>query len=269
MAQINSFQDLLDLLDSNPQYLEDLRAKILSAELLALPEKFAELVAQMAELNRRFDEFVVATNRRLDALESDVSVLKEDVSILKEDVSILKEDVSILKEDVRELKSDVKTLKDDMALVKGGQTESRALNNILNIAKDVLGLSRGRILFGGSGEMDAQLRAALDQAESQGLITEDELDNLLVTDIIIRARRAFDRQYVYAVIEVSHTINNRDIDRARDRARTLALATGDEALPVALGGVVRPLQRRRADEAGVHVVIPAMFGEERLGDDDD
>ena len=224
MAEINTFQDLLDLLDSNPEYLEALRVRLLTPELIALPAKFAELVA-------KFDEFVAATNRRFETLEADVKTLKDDVKVLK----------------------------DDVATLKGSDTERRARENILNIAKDELGLTRGRILLGGSRDMDPQLRTATEQAETQGLIDGDDVDNLHVADIIIRARRTMDKQQVYAVFEVSRTINNRDIDRAYDRARSLAVITNNETIAAVIGESAQPQQRERAAEKDVRVVIPAMF----------
>ncbi len=238
MAEINTFQDLLDLLDSNPEYLEALRVRLLTPELVALPAKFAELVS-------KFDEFVVATNRRFETLEADVKTLKDDVKVLKDDVKVLKDDV--------------KVLKDDVATLKGSDTERRARENILNIAKDELGLTRGRILLGGSRDMDPQLRTATEQAETQGLIDGDDVDNLHVADIIIRARRTMDKQQVYAVFEVSRTINNRDIDRAYDRARSLAVITNNETIAAVIGESAQPQQRERAAEKDVRVVIPAMF----------
>ena len=224
MAEINTFQDLLDLLDRNPEYLEALRVRLLTPELVALPAKFAELVG-------KFDEFVAATNRRFETLEADVKTLKDDV----------------------------KTLKDDVATLKGSDTERRARENILNIAKDELGLTRGRVLLDGSRDMDPQLRAAAEQAEVRGLVDGDAVDNLHVADIIIRARRSVDARQVYAVFEVSRTINDRDIDRAYDRARSLAVITNNEAIAAVIGESARPQQRERAAERDVRVVIPAMF----------
>lgn len=224
MAEINTFQDLLDLLDRNPEYLEALRVRLLTPELVALPAKFAELVG-------KFDEFVAATNRRFETLEADVKILKDDV----------------------------KTLKDDVATLKGSDTERRARENILNIAKDELGLTRGRVLLGGPRDMDPQLRTAVEQAETQGLVDGNEVDNLHVADIIIRARRSVDARQVYAVFEVSRTINNRDIDRAYDRARSLAVITNDATIAAVIGESVQPQQREQAAEKDVRVIIPAMF----------
>lgn len=238
MVEINTFQDLLDLLDRNPEYLEALRVRLLTPELIALPAKFAELVA-------KFDEFVAATNRRFETLETDVKTLKDDVKVLKDDVKALKDDV--------------KVLKDDVATLKGSDTERRARENILNIAKDELGLTRGRVLLGGSRDMDPQLRTAAEQAETRGLVDGNEIDNLHVADIIIRARRSADARQVYAVFEVSRTINNRDIDRAYDRARSLAVITNSETIAAVIGESAPPQQRERAEQKDVKVVIPAMF----------
>ena len=131
-------------------------------------------------------------------------------------------------------------------------------------------LSRATRLSSRNGDMDVQLRGVLDQAEAQGLVTEEEIDDIWVAQNILRARRATDRKYVYAVIEVSYTVNNRDIDRARDRARTLAAATGEETVAAVVGGVVRPQQRQYANGTGVQVAIPAIFGvEQPTGEDDD
>ena len=232
------YQELLDFLDSNPEYLHDLRVRLLSPELIALPEQFAQLVNIAAELSTEFRAFAEATNRRLTALEGDVQTLKTDV---------------------QELKTDVQGLKNDVATLKGSDTERRARENILNIAKDELNLTRGRILLARGRETAAQFLAAIDAAEKSGRITENEADNVLVADIIIRARRASDRQYVHGVFEVSRTVRLSDIQRARDRAATVAAVTGEETIAAVIGEIIRPQQQAQADDMGVTVLIPAMF----------
>ena len=150
MAEINTFQDLLDLLDSNPDYIDELRVRLLTPELIALPAKFAELVATVAHISTKLDEM-------------------------------------------------------------------------------------------------------------QGLVDGSEVDNLHVADIIIRARRSAEARQVYAVFEVSRTINNRDIDRAYDRARSLATIINDETIAAVIGESAQPQQRERAAEKDVWVITPAMF----------
>lgn len=171
---------------------------------LLTPELIA-LPAKFAELVPKFDEFAAATDRRFVTLEADV-----------------------------------KTLKGDVATLKGSDTELRARENILNIAKDELGLTRGQVLLGGSRDMDPQLYSAAEQAETQGLVNGNEVDNLPVAHIIIRARSSADARQVYALFEVSRAINNRDIDRAHDRARSLAVITNHETIAAVIGESAQP-----------------------------
>ncbi len=267
------YQDLLDFIDRNPQYLHDLRARLLSPELIALPEQFAELVGVVAELSANFQAFAEATDRRLTAVETDIGTLKTDVSTLKTDVATLKTDVATLKTDVATLKTDVVTLKTDVVTLKtdvvtlktdvgtlmGNDIERRARENILNIARDELDLTRGRILLARGRESEPRFLETIEAAEERGLITEREADNVLVADIIIRARRTGDRQYVYGVFEVSRTIRIGDIQRAHDRASAVSKATGEDTVAAVIGGAVASQQRAQAEERDVRVLTPPMF----------
>ena len=69
MTTINTIEDLIRLLDEHPQWLEALRARLLTRELIELPEKFAA--------------FVETTNKRLDTFETTVKGLRDDMGILK------------------------------------------------------------------------------------------------------------------------------------------------------------------------------------------
>ena len=252
-----------------------------------LAEQMAELSRVVTETNRRLDEFIAATNRnfelfnqRLERLESDMTEVKSDVSTLKSDMTEVKSDVSTLKSDMTEVKSDVSTLKSDMTEVKsdvstlksdmvqvkakldqqdGAILEQKVHNSILNIAKDHLDLTHGRVLKSSVISMTQRLRDDVDNAEEQGLITYDAAAELHVVDLIIRGRRRSDRTYVHAAIEVSRTINDDDITRARDRARTLSTVVGEEAMAVVVGETVNPPQQALADREGVRVVTPALF----------
>ena len=282
------YQHLLDFLDSNPEYLHDMRTRLLMPDLIALPEQFAQLVGLVTELSASFHDFAATTDRRLTSLETSVGVLKTDVSTLKEDVSTLKEDVSTLKEDVSTLKEDVSTLKKDVGTLKadvgtlkpdvaslqtnvaslnGSDLENRARLNILNIAMNELGLTRSRILLATGRDTEPGFLATINAAEEAGLITEHQADHVLVTDIIIRARRVDDKQYVHAVFEVSRTIRLDDITRAHGRAATVASATGEPTIAAVVGEVIQPPQQQRADEMGVKVLLPPMLRQGQASDE--
>ena len=267
------YQHLLDFLDSNPEYLQDMRTRLLMPDLVALPEQFAQLVGLVTELSASFHDFAAATDRRLTSIETDVGVLKTDVGTLKEDVGTLKTDVGALKEDVGTLKTDVSALKEDVGTLKtdvgtlntnvaslqGSDLENRARLNILNIAMNELALNRGRVLLATGRDTDPGFLATINAAEEAGLITEQQADHVLVADIVIRARRTDDRRDVHAVFEISRTIRLDDIQRADDRAATVAAATGEPTIAAVVGEVIHPQQQRQANEMDVKVLLPPML----------
>ena len=249
----DQYQQLLDFIDSNPEYLHDLRLRLLTPDLIALPEQFAQLVNVVAELTASFNAFAEETLRRLNSLERDVTGTKTDVAGLKTDVA--------------GLKTDVAGLKNDVGTLNGNDIERRARENILNIAKDELNLSRGSILMTRGRETAAQFLNSIEAAEARGLITEAQADHVLLADIIIRARRGDDRQYVHGVFEISRTIRLEDIQRARDRADAVAAATKEVTFAAVIGGLIQPHQSTQANAMDVQVLIPAMFRPPETGEE--
>lgn len=246
------YQEFLDFLDSNPEYLHDMRIRLLTPELIALPEQFAQLVTTVTDLAERFAAFVETTNKRLTAIEEDVGTLKEDVGTLKEDVGTLKNDQATMK-------NDQATMKNDIASLKGSDLERQAREIILNIAKDELGLTKGHILLARGKNTAPAFAAAMTKAEEEGLVTEEQESDVMVADIIIRARRTLDKLYVHAVFEVSRTIRNDDIERAAKRAAAVAEATGEETIAAVIGERIQPPQQALAEETRVRIILPAMF----------
>ena len=219
------YQHLLDFLDSNPEYLQDMRTRLLMPDLIALPEQFAQLVGLVTDLSASFQAFAEATDRRLTSLEANVASLQ------------------------------------------GSDLENRARLNILNIAMNELGLTRGRILLATGRDTEPGFLATINAAEEAGLITEQQADHVLVADIIIRARRTDDKRYVHAVFEVSRTIRLDDITRAHGRAATVASTTGEPTIAAVVGEVIQPPQQQRADEMGVKVLLPPLLQQGQAGDE--
>ena len=219
------YQHLLDFLDSNPEYLQDMRTRLLMPDLIALPEQFAQLVGLVTDLSASFQAFAEATDRRLTSLEANVASLQ------------------------------------------GSDLENRARLNILNIAMNELGLTRGRILLATGRDTEPGFLDTINAAEEAGLITEQQADHVLVADIIIRARRTDDKRYVHAVFEVSRTIRLDDITRAHGRAATVASTTGEPTIAAVVGELIQPPQQQQADEMGVKVLLPPLLQQGQAGDE--
>ena len=233
------YQHILDFLDSNPEYLQDMRTRLLMPDLVALPEQFAQLVGLVTDLSASFQAFVEATDRRLDTLEGHAAETNRRLASLETNVASL----------------------------NGSDLENRARLNILNIAMNELGLTRGRILLATGRDTEPGFLATINAAEEAGLITEQQADHVLVADIIIRARRTDDKRYVHAVFEVSRTIRLDDITRAHGRAATVASTTGEPTIAAVVGELIQPPQQQQADEMGVQVLLPPLLQQGQAGDE--
>ena len=255
------YQHLLDFLDSNPEYLQDMRTRLLMPDLIALPEQFAQLVGLVTDLSASFQAFAEATDRRLDALEDHAAETNRRLTSLDTNVASLQTNVASLQTNVASLQTNVASL-------NGSDLENRARLNILNIAMNELALNRGRVLLATGRDTEPGFLATINAAEEAGLITEQQADHVLVADIIIRARRADDKQYVHAVFEVSRTIRLDDITRARSRAATVAAATGEPTIAAVVGEVIQPPQQQEADEVGVKVLLPPMLRQQTQSADE-
>ena len=110
MTTINTIEDLIRILDDNPEWLEALRARLLTRELLEMPNTLAQ--------------FMESTNQRFERVESDIRSLRDDVKILQ---------------------NDVKGLRDDVGVLKGAHARSTALRRFRLIADD-MGLHDARLL---------------------------------------------------------------------------------------------------------------------------
>ena len=75
-AQIATVEDLVQVLDRHPQWLEALRARMLTRELLEMPQKLAEFAAAA---ERRF----AAVEGRVDLLEQQLKQIRIDLAPLK------------------------------------------------------------------------------------------------------------------------------------------------------------------------------------------
>ena len=80
---IGTIEDLVRVLDDNPEWLEALRARLLTRELLEMPNALAQFAA---ETDRRFagvDQQFAEVNRRLDGNDRSIRWLQDSVGILR------------------------------------------------------------------------------------------------------------------------------------------------------------------------------------------
>ena len=272
MTTITTFEDILAVLEQNPQLRSALRNYILDEEFKQLPaivrrnqellEQFiqqqaeitANLQAGMDRLNDTLNRFMVSTNAMLAAHAERMDRLETDVSVLKTDVAELKSDVSILKMDVAELKTDVSQLKTDVGWLKGHITPTIARRMIGKIA-DVTQCRRPRWLE------EHEIIDIADDADTSR-VPDNELESFRAIDLVLRAidRTSATGEMQYVVIECSATVAANDVTRARRNADYLAKFTGRPAKAVVIGTEMPPTIANLAERESVHCITVTNKG---------
>ena len=253
---IQSFQDILDLLEQNPEYREAMRRYILDEEFRRVPADVRELRESIASLAQTVREYVAATDARLGRLEDGQAELKADVTELKADVTELKADVTELKAGQIRLEEGQARLEGRIGDVAGTAYERRIVRHSRPIVGRYLGIKRAKILRSINVTEHETLDGLIETATEAGSVTDEQGYELDLADIIIAGSGA-PGEAGYAVIEVSETIDDNDVDRAHERAAILARAVSEPVTAAVIGKSVSDANRQRAARSSVTVIIMA------------
>ncbi len=224
--KIDSLQDLIRALDEHPEWVDELRARLLPRELLELPQILADFIAAT---DKRFE----AIETRLDRLEDGQARIREDMALLQDGQARLRDDVALLQDGQARLQDDVTLLKDgqarirdDMALLKGGHARTVAERQAVLIVED-LGLEYVRTL--NFEDITNMVRTH----DTSGLGAND-LRSFRLADLILEAKEQ-PGATCYVAVEISFTVNGRDTRRVLRNAEYLRRFTGQPAHAVVAG----------------------------------
>ena len=288
---VREFHDLIKILEEHPEWREELRRLILTDELLKLPEIVREQAENLRTLTARVDalaEDLRTLTARVDALTARVDALAEDlrtltarvdtltarVDALAEDLRTLTARVDALTEDLRTLTARVDTLTEDLrtltARVDALTAQMSALTGrVERLSIDVADLKGdslerryrerahayfSRLIRNAHTLSQDELVALAEEALERGFISEEERDELLWTDVIVKGRDMKTSAEVYLVAEVSWRAGVEDVERASRRAEILK-KLGVNALPVVCGKEITEEAIKRAREIGMVSVI--------------
>ena len=156
------------------------------------------------------------------------------------------------------VKTALRRLEGTVGRLQGAELERKIHANIAGMVCTPLGIRRPRVLKSILAATVPELFDLLDPAQDAGRINRTQFDRLMQTDIILAARDG-SAQPVYVAIEISRTVHDEDLDRARERADILAAASGVPALALVIGYIIPPPQRRKAAEMAVHLMETASL----------
>lgn len=230
---IATFEDILAAMEQNPQLQAAMRQHVLDQEFLQLPAIVRELQQTVAELAQLVRDYIVATDARLERLEADVAEVKADVAELKTDVGTLKTEVGTLTQRVDTLTERVGTMSGTVSRLAGEDYESHVCNYAERVLRRQLGIDAA--VFSTQRHKEP-LSKLLNEAETQGRLLPEEVDDLDEADLILTSHAPEG----YVAVEISITIQQTDVDRATTRAALLAKATSQNVMPVVAGTVQAP-----------------------------
>ena len=212
MTTINNIEDPVRLLDEHPQWLDAVRARGLTRELIELPQTLARFASgtneHFTEVDQhldRIDERFVEVDRRFDRI-----------------------DERFVEVDRRfdRVEGCVNALRNDIAPLKGAHVRNAAAGEAGLIAED-MGLTLVQTLN------PEQIRT-LSQSNGTTDISESDLRSFRRADLIMEVTDS-NGETCYVAVEVSFTVNGRDTKRAVRNAEFLTRFTGKGSKAAAAG----------------------------------
>ena len=290
---INTFKDILDVLEQEPQLLQAMRGYILDQEIRDIPSTVAELVSSVnllatdqAELKATVAQLVEVTRsntERIDRLEATVAQLVEVTRSNTERIDRLEAAVERLEtavaqlvevtrsntERIDRLEAVVGRLEAIVAqLVDVSRTNTEHLQRVSGLVADIAGTRYERFV---TRIVHRRLRRLLpipdatvihtdwNPGEVIGKITgsddlsDDEVNEVSVIDFIAAGRDAAGNQ-AYAAGEISITAQPIDVIKAAKRAASVAKALDATVHPVVIGQMIPDDTRAAALGTGVTII---------------
>ena len=240
---ITSFDDLIAVLDRNPQYRSRLRQSILDDEFQRLPEQ----MAVSAERTQTLVETTASLAERMDQLTKRMDQLTKRMDQLAVRMDQLAVRMDQLAASMEELAARMKTQEMRTDWLMGAEAERRFRER----AAAYFGHLLRRLRVVDSSALADQIDDAIDA----GTFAEADREPLMRLDVVAQGRDRATGQPRYLAVEASAGLGEGDILRAADRAALLSRLTGVPAVPVVAGYSIAPGFRSIADQRDVQVVL--------------
>lgn len=183
MTTLNTTDDLLRAARENQEFRKAFRDEILTdytdENLDALAKSVATLTDNLAALAEQVNAFIEATNSRFDRVDSRFD-----------------------------------RVDNDMAMMKGIGLESKLYNRGVALMSTHLRMNEGRIIrVAEQDDNSSEFNSAILSALKADLITRDQYDRILDTDMVVTGAEIESGNPIYAVIEASYSLSGADISK--------------------------------------------------------
>lgn len=284
MTTVNTVEDIIVALDADPLLQEALRSRLLTRDLMELPQVVDELAKSHLRLETALYRFIGATEQRFSSLEKNQREMGETQRQIIENQREMGEtqrriieNQDKMGETQREmgetqrqiienqrvsdsrldsLETTVNVMKNDLDFIKGDHMEMRLQGKVQSLLFQRMSLRRVQIVRAlyPAGSMQWFLEALYD-AEEAGTITGQHYERVLDTDMILSGRR-LGGEDVYVAVEVANKLDRGDVARALMSAEALALTLpGSEVLAAVYGREISDADKTHAENSGVTVIL--------------
>ena len=222
---IETAQDFIDALKRHPQFQEEVLRHLLTAEMLGIPEQVKQLKDDFLEHRKEFlehrKEFIELRNEFVEHRKEFLEHRKEFIELRNE-----------FREHARKNDQRLDSIGGTVSRLDGANYENQAADYAPRRMRTILKLSQPRSIA--TPRDKTALHAIADRAAVNGLISDDEADDLLLADAVFAAAGP-DGSRVQVVAEASITAKPHDCDRAVRRAKIMSRATDETpTIPVVI-----------------------------------
>ena len=202
-------QRFLQALDSDLQFLEEVRSRLLSSELVQLPERFAQFANQVTAFIERQEEF--------NARQEEFNARQEEFNARQEETNARQEETNAT------VASRLQRITDDLGDLKGHVAGRIARENCDGIAE--------RLGFEVIQQLNGNDLRRMVRENNAADITLGDRQSFYRADLVAKVSNQAGEE-LFIAAEASYTADERDAHRAIRNAGFLKDFTGLEALPV-------------------------------------
>ena len=210
-------EDFIRVMDDNPSWLEAVRSRVLTRELIELPARFAEYAqandARMDAFLQSLADFKEAAEREFQANRQEFQAIREQFAIVNTHLAALNRRMGRFEEDMGRFRA---------------RHASEVVRGRSGILAGDLGCKRVKTLS------EEDLMDMVRAADTSGIPVND-LRSFRRADLVMEAVRLDTGEACYIAVEISYTVNGRDTSRAIRNAGFLRRFTGKDALAVVAG----------------------------------
>ncbi len=232
-------------------------------------QELAALVKNLAEAQLRIERRLEVLEGRVDRLEAAITRLAEAQAETEKRLGELTERVDALAQAQAETEKRLGELTERVDALAQAQAETEKrlklladrVGELYGFYQEIRFSRRAPAVLGRAGFRRVrpvpaeELFDLIDTLEEQGRLLPEERNRLAETDLIVRARR--DGQEVWVAVEVSSTVDVRDVERAAESAALLVRTLGVEAVAAVAGRRIGPAAAAVARRRGVLVLSQA------------